>query len=118
MARFFLSHKERISSQSHFDYVYNNDSTVRFPFGVLCYALKQGEDRHVAFVASKWVGNSVQRSVATRRFKELFRLNQHRINKRYDLIFKANQSLLTMPVTQCEALFVAALQEVGLWLEI
>ncbi len=49
----------------------------------------------VAFVASKKIGNAVIRNACKRKLREFFRLNQHQITNKFDLVFVAKKIILT-----------------------
>ncbi|MGA0332645.1 MAG: ribonuclease P protein component [Kiritimatiellia bacterium] len=67
--------------------------------------LRQGEDAagRLGVVASKKVGNSVQRSRAKRRLREWYRINRHRLCGPEDFILVARRSILEVPQPALDA---------------
>ena len=53
--------------------------------------------RRLGVVASRKVGNAVERARAKRRLREAFRLNRHRLTGPDDIVLVARRSLLTAP---------------------
>lgn len=59
--------------------------------------LRQGPDAslRLGVVASRTIGNAVQRNRAKRRLREVWRLNRHRFTGDVDVILVARRSILT-----------------------
>lgn len=76
---------------------------------------REGEDMdcRLGVVASRRVGNSVARSRAKRRLRELYRLNRHRLTGRADVILVARASILKAPVDRLQQDFDAVFSRAG-----
>ncbi len=76
---------------------------------------RQGEEMNcrLGVVASKRVGNSVARSRAKRRLRELFRTRRERISGEEDVILVARHSLLKASWSQLEADFEQVFSKAG-----
>ena len=82
-----------LRKQADFDAVYKRGRSVGDKYVVLFY-LKNGLDHNrTGFLASKKVGNSVQRNRARRLMKESFRHICTDIKEGYDIIFIARNSI-------------------------
>jgi ribonuclease P protein component len=82
-----------LKRQKDFDAVYNNGRSVASRHIVLFYARNRLGYSRISFLASKKVGNSVQRHRATRLMKEAFRLSGQVIDPGYDLVIIARNSI-------------------------
>jgi ribonuclease P protein component len=90
---FFLPRKNRICQKLHFKYVFGNCSRAESASIRLYYVKAYGDSGRVAFVASKKLGNAVKRNYCKRRMREIYRLVQHRISSKYDLVLVGKASL-------------------------
>ena len=79
--------------------------------------IKRYEDPQYAFIAGKKLGNAVQRNLFKRRLKEVVRLNQHNINKRYDIVFCAKRKIEHVTSKQLDSEFDNFLNNTNLYLD-
>lgn len=91
--RFTLPKSNRICKKKQFEYIFSNAKKIQNYYFKLFYVKAFENERKVAFVASRYVGNAVARNAGKRRLRELFRLNQYSIPNQYDLIFVAKPTL-------------------------
>ena len=85
--------KEVLRGKKDFGRVYNRGKSIRDRYLVLIY-LKNGLPyNRTAFLASKKVGNSVQRNRAKRLMKESYRARMDDIKEGYDLIMIARNTI-------------------------
>ncbi len=80
---------------------------------------RAGEDasRRVGVVASRKVGNSVKRSRAKRRMRELYRLHQHLLGTEDDLVLVARHTLPEAEWGELREDFLRTLGRAGCLLE-
>lgn len=78
---------------------------------------RSGEDaaKRLGVVASRKVGNSVARSRAKRRLRELYRLNQHQISGSEDVILVARHSILNAKPDALRQDFETVFSRAGRW---
>lgn len=69
----------------------------------------------MAVVASKRNGNSVQRHFLKRRLRELFRLNQHKLDRSVDMVIIAKSYLGRVDFSECHLAFEGVLRANGYW---
>ena len=85
--------KEVLRKKSDFNRIYRKGRSIGDRYVVL-FLIRNGMDyNRTAFLASKKVGNSVQRNRAKRLMKESYRLNEERIRPGFDLIFIARKTI-------------------------
>jgi ribonuclease P protein component, eubacterial len=85
--------KEILRKKSDFDAIYRAGESVPDRYVVLFYRKNDLPYTRTAFLASKKVGNSVQRNRAKRLMRESYRLNEDRFSAGYDLIFIARNTI-------------------------
>jgi ribonuclease P protein component len=79
--------QERISKKKDFLHLYKNGKRYRGKYFILIYLSNELTFSRVAVVASKKLGNAVQRNRTKRWLRTLFRRNKKLIVKPFDLIF-------------------------------
>ena len=85
--------KEILRKKDDFQAIYNAGKSVPERYVVLFYRKNDLPYSRTAFLASKKVGNSIQRNRAKRLMKESYRLNADRFLDGYDLIFIARNTI-------------------------
>ena len=87
--------KDILRKKEDFDAIYKAGRSVPDRYIVLFYRENDLPYNRTAFLASKKVGNSVQRNRAKRLMKESFRLLQEEIKTGYDFIIIARKPILS-----------------------
>ena len=85
--------KEILRKKDDFQAIYKAGKSVPERYVVLFYRKNDLPYSRTAFLASKKVGNSIQRNRAKRLMKESYRLNADRFLDVYDLIFIARNTI-------------------------
>jgi ribonuclease P protein component len=85
--------KEILRKKDDFQAIYKAGKSVPERYIVLFYRKNDLPYSRTAFLASKKVGNSIQRNRAKRLMKESYRLNADRFLDGYDLIFIARNTI-------------------------
>ena len=85
--------KEILRKKDDFQAIYKAGKSVPERYVVLFYRKNDLPYSRTAFLASKNVGNSIQRNRAKRLMKESYRLNADRFLDGYDLIFIARNTI-------------------------
>ncbi len=85
--------KDILRKKEDFNAIYKAGRSVPDRYIVLFYRENDLPYNRTAFLASKKVGNSVQRNRAKRLMKESYRLNADRFLDGYDLIFIARNTI-------------------------
>ncbi|HHW95186.1 MAG TPA: ribonuclease P protein component [Mogibacterium sp.] len=83
-----------LRKQSDFNRIYRRGYSRGSKYIVILYMKNRLDYTRVAFVASKKVGNSVERNRACRLMRESFRFLKEDIYKGYDIIFVARKSII------------------------
>jgi ribonuclease P protein component len=81
-----FSPQERIRKKKDFLHLYKKGTRYRGKYFLLIYLSNEFAYSRVAVVASKKLGNAVQRNRIKRRFRTLFRRNKTLLQKPLDLI--------------------------------
>jgi ribonuclease P protein component len=85
--------KDILRKKGDFDAIYKAGRSVPDRFIVLFYRDNNLPYNRTAFLASKKVGNSVQRNRAKRLMKESYRLHREKFSAGHDLIFIARNTI-------------------------
>ena len=85
--------KEILRKKDDFQAIYKAGKSVPARYVVLFYRKNDLPYSRTAFLASKKVGNSIQRNRAKRLMKESYRLNADRFLDGYDFIFIARNTI-------------------------
>ena len=85
--------KEKQKKKDDFQAIYKAGKSVPERYIVLFYRKNDLPYSRTAFLASKKVGNSIQRNRAKRLMKESYRLNAEKFLEGYDLIFIARNTI-------------------------
>ena len=85
--------KEILRKKDDFQAIYKAGKSVPERYIVLFYRKNDLPYSRTAFLASKKVGNSIQRKRAKRMMKESYRLNAEKFLEGYDLIFIARNTI-------------------------
>ena len=92
--------KDILRRKDDFDSVYKKGKSVADRYTVLFYRRNGLSYNRIAFLASKKVGNSVQRNRARRLMKENYRFLKDSITDGYDLIFIARNTINGMKMPE------------------
>ena len=85
--------KDILRRKDDFSSIYKRGKSIGERYIVLFYKKNGLSYNRIAFLASKKVGNSVQRNRARRLMKENYRFLKDDINSGYDLIFIARNTI-------------------------
>ena len=85
--------KEILRKKSDFDAIYRAGRSVPDRYVVLFLRKNDLPYSRTAFLASKKVGNSVQRNRAKRLMRESYSLNEDKFSAGYDIIFIARNTI-------------------------
>ena len=85
--------KERLRKKDDFKTIYKSGKSVPERYVVLFFRKNDLPYSRTAFLASKKVGNSIQRNRAKRLMRESYRLNADQFCDGYDLIFIARNTI-------------------------
>ncbi|MBR0456329.1 MAG: ribonuclease P protein component [Firmicutes bacterium] len=85
--------KEILRKKDDFQAIYKAGKSVPERYVVLFYRKNDLPYSRTAFLASKKVGNSIQRNRAKRLMKESYRLNADKFLEGYDCIFIARNTI-------------------------
>ena len=109
--------REILRRQKDFDRVYRKGKSVGSRY-VVVFTLKNNLPyKRVAFLASKKVGNSVQRNRARRLMKEAYRLSDQVLPEGYDFIFIARNTINDAKCQNVRRSLVNALKRTGVVIE-
>ncbi len=85
--------KDILRRKDDFSSIYKRGKSIGERYIVLFYKKNGLSYNRIAFLASKKVGNSVERNRARRLMKESYRLLKENIKEGYDLIFIARNTI-------------------------
>jgi len=102
--------KEILRKKDDFKAIYKAGRSIPERYIVLFYRKNDLPFSRTAFLASKKVGNSVQRNRAKRLMKESYRLNRDRFSPGYDLIFIARNTINGQQLRDVEKSMMSAVK--------
>ncbi len=113
--KFTLRPASRLRRNADFLEIRNLGKPYRCPYFALFSRIRAASDADVScprigVSASRRVGNSVARNLAKRRIRELFRLNQHEINPRCDIVVSLRAPITRASYQELEQRFLHALK--------
>lgn len=85
--------KDILRKREDFNAIYNKGKSIPERYIVFFFKKNDLSYNRIAFLASKKVGNSVQRNRAKRLMKESYRLSCKGITEGYDMIFIARKTI-------------------------
>ena len=103
--------KEVLRKKDDFDRIYKNGRSLGERYVVIFFQRNNLGYNRTAFLASKKVGNSVQRNRAKRLMKESFRLLQEEIKIGYDFIIIARKPILSCKMENVKESMSRALEK-------
>lgn len=100
-----------LNRQKDFDAVYKLGKNAGAKYVVLFYRKNKLDYSRISFLASKKVGNSVERHRARRLMKEAFRLSSAVISPGYDLIIIARKPILEADMSDVRQSLITVLKK-------
>lgn len=107
--------KDILRRKDDFDSVYKKGKSVADRYTVLFYKRNGLSYNRIAFLASKKVGNSVERNRARRLMRENYRFLKDDIASGYDIIFIARNSINGKKVYDVEKSMVNSISKAKLY---
>ncbi len=109
-----LRPQERLRKKKDFSYLYKKGKRFRGKNFILIYLSNELGYSRVAIVASKKLGNAVQRNKIKRKFRTLYRRNKELLTTPLDLIIIPHREIHEAQWQILERDFTAALQSLNL----
>ncbi|MDD5823268.1 MAG: ribonuclease P protein component [Firmicutes bacterium] len=109
------SYKFTLRNQKNFSAVYNRGKSKGSKYVVVLYRRNNKDVSRLAYVASKKVGNSVQRNRARRLMREAYRTMSKHIVPGYDVIFVARNSINDCKCGEVQRSMFGAIRAAGLF---
>ena len=103
-----------ITKREDFDKIYGRSGSAGSKYVVVLFRKNGLSESRQAFIASKKVGNSVQRNRARRLMKEAFRLSDEQVPGGYDIAFIARNGIDVCKCADVQRNIEAALKRAGL----
>jgi ribonuclease P protein component len=92
-----LRRRQRLTATTAFEETYSQGRSRAGSYMVLWIRRGEGAALRLGVVASRTVGNAVQRARAKRRLREAWRLNRHYLAGDCDVVLVARRRILTAP---------------------
>ena len=103
-----------LRKQSDFSRVYKQGKSRGSRFAVILYRRNGLKFTRTAFVASKKVGNSVERNRSRRLMRAAYRAVEPNVKKGYDIIFVARASITGCKEPEVEKVLKKSLESAGI----
>ena len=103
-----------LRKQKDFTKIYNRGKSQGSKFAVVIYRKNNLDYSRTAFVASKKVGNSVERNRSRRLLRESYRKLRPMIAAGYDIIFVARKNILEAGQQEVQSSLFGVLRSCGL----
>lgn len=118
MANLDFPQSDRLKKKLHFNYLLENKKKISGDNFLIYYTECLAPERKIAFSVSKKISKKAfERNKVRRQLKEIFRINQHFINKRYDMLIIAKQTILTTSFQNIERDLKELMDKIGLWIQ-
>lgn len=109
--------RERLKKRAEFKAVFERGRSWANRAAVI-YVLERGKaGRQVGFSVSKRLGGAVRRNRVRRLFREIYRLNRHRLRDGVDIILIARAGAATMGFHSLAGYLVELMERAGVLLE-
>lgn len=110
-----------LTRSKDFDRIFRHGSSVSSS-EVVIYALKRSKGKfsqpRAAFCVSKKFGKAVARNRVKRRLREVYRLNEGKLDTQWDVILLARQGAAVVQFAQLEKKFLSLCRRAGILKEI
>jgi len=103
---------ERVRDKKDFNKLYKKGVCVRSKYFNIIYLPNDLGHSRMAVVASRKVGNAVDRNRIRRRAKDLFRRNKERLAFSMDMLFIAKKDLLSITWAEMRERYFEALESI------
>ena len=103
-----------LRNQADFNRVYNKGNSHGSKYVVVLYRKNDLEYTRIAFVASKKVGNSVERNRARRLMKVAYHNIEKKVAAGYDIVFVARKGISEVKENDVERVMFGAVRATGL----
>ena len=117
---FSFCYQEKLHKQKDFNKVIKNGKKVANNF-VNIFILKRNDEdsiRRIGLITSRKVGNAVERNLAKRRLREIFRTNKHKLTPGLDIIFILKPEIRLTGYSELKKTILDCLKKVNCYNEV
>ena len=117
---FSFCYQEKLHKQKDFNKVIKNGKKVTNNF-VNIFILKRNDEdsiRRIGLITSRKVGNAVERNLAKRRLREIFRTNKHKLTPGLDIIFILKPEIRLTGYSELKKTILDCLKKVNCYNEV
>ena len=117
---FSFCYQEKLHKQKDFNKVIKNGTKVTNNF-VNIFILKRNDEdsiRRIGLITSRKVGNAVERNLAKRRLREIFRTNKHKLTPGLDIIFILKPEIRLTGYSELKKTILDCLKKVNCYNEV
>ncbi len=108
-----MEKKFRLRKNMEFRKVYSHGKNY-WNRNLTLYVKKNNIDEtRVGYTITKKIGNSVVRNKLRRRMKEIYRLNFHRIETGYDLVFVPKRNIVNLSYEKLDSSMIHIMRKAG-----
>ena len=109
-----LPSQNRLKHSGRIRYIYRTGKAVHTTWFVLNWVANRDDQKRVAFVASKKVGNAVMRNRSARILREAMRGFMPKMTVAADVVIVAKRPILTLKLSEVQLRLEQALRNSGL----
>lgn len=108
-----LRRAQRLIRSTHFQEAFDQNHSAVGRYMVV--RTRQGNDAalRIGLIASRKVGNAVERSRARRKLREAWRINRHRLGREVDVVIVARRAIVTAAHSEVETELLRLLSKLG-----
>lgn len=108
-----LRRAQRLTRSIHFQEAFDQNHSAVGRFMVV--RTRQGDDAalRIGLIASRKVGNAVERSRARRKLREAWRTNRYRLGRKVDVVIVARRAIVTATHADVETELLRLLSKLG-----
>lgn len=97
-----LKKENRLTKNKHFNYIYKHGQSVKNQHVVLVYAKTKVKPFKIGFSVSNKIGKATKRNKVKRRMREIVKSLIRQIDRRYNYIFVARESIVLLTYQELE----------------
>ncbi len=108
-----LRRAQRLTRSIHFQEAFDQNHSAVGRFMVV--RTRRGDDTalRIGLIASRKVGNAVERSRARRKLREAWRTNRYRLGRKVDVVIVARRAIVTAAHSEVETELLRLLSKLG-----
>jgi len=115
--RFTFRKRERIRKRAEYQAVYRKGKRYAHKYVIMYVLERKDENRRLGVACPKAVGSPVRKNRVKRLFREVFRLNKHRIKPGVDIVLVGREGASSLNYWEMERIILSLMRRAGILTE-